>query len=450
MGSRLLDAARDGNVEILLELIKEDWRILHTVALSGGETPLHTACLAGHLHFVEVVIKLMPDFAWELNPDGFSPLHIASAKGYVEIARELLRIDRNLCMIEGMERRIPLHSAVIKGRVEVVRELIAANTDTVESVTARGETALHLAVKHSQFKAFLVLVEHLKQVNKEDVLNMKDDQGNTILHLAVSRKQYQVVDLLLNEQVVPKETMDLNSLNKRGLAPLDVLQLFQSEAGDREIEDILRQSGAKRTEELLSPTDVANTTSQNELNPTNGYSSNRQSRPHLASQASQLVDYFKYQKLEDSPGEVINILLVIVILIATATYQAVLSPPGGVWQEDRNGTNTAGKAVMGSKNPIAYGFFLLLNSIGFFMSIYMIQVLTFGFPMRLELIISMFALVTTYDTSMGAIAPNSALNYFFIGISIALPIVLPLTIKVFRDRSNRRNEALSGINQESA
>jgi len=61
-----------------------------------------------------------------------------------------------------------------------------------------------------------------------------------------------VIDLVLNEHTVAKGRMELNSLNKRSLTPLDILTLFQSEAGDREIEEIVRQAGGKTAEELHS------------------------------------------------------------------------------------------------------------------------------------------------------------------------------------------------------
>ena len=59
-------------------------------------------------------------------------------------------------------------------------------------MTRQKETALHLAVKCSQFEAASVLVHRIRELNKEDVFNMKDEQGNTVLHLATWRKQRKV------------------------------------------------------------------------------------------------------------------------------------------------------------------------------------------------------------------------------------------------------------------
>ncbi|CAL5382605.1 unnamed protein product [Camellia sinensis] len=121
-------------------------------------------------------------------------------------------------------------------------------------------------------------------------------------------------------------------MNKRGLAALDVLVIlcFQSEAGNGEIEEILKQAGAMRAIELnpstSTPTIATATTMVNEnfvamtLTTTNN---------EISSTA--FLNYFKYNKERNKPGDVKNCLLVIATLIVTAMYQAVLSPPGGAW-----------------------------------------------------------------------------------------------------------------------
>ncbi|KAG5627103.1 hypothetical protein H5410_012321 [Solanum commersonii] len=390
MDRRLREAAQKGDVHHLQSLIKEDTLLLMGVSLAGCETPLHISCLSGHLEFSKEIIHLMPEFARELNQDGFSPLHIASANGDIEIVKELLNVDYNLCLLKGKDRRISLHYAVIKGREHVMKELLVASPDSAEEVTARGETCLHLAVKNHQFEGFKLLLDNLKEFNMYDLLNKKDIQGNTVLHLAVSTKQYEVVDILLDENVVSKGTIEMNSLNKGGLTPLEVLL---RESGDRDIEEILTTSGAVSAQLLQS--------SQQEglpqswvvpvQDPSNEQSRREQTRDDgPRSNSKKLQDFFKYNKTKDPPGKVRDTLLVIAILIATATYQTVLSPPGGVWQDtywpegnksNNNDVNMessrriAGQSVMGTNNPISYGLFLVFNSIGFFVSLHTINFL---------------------------------------------------------------------------
>ncbi|CAH1441079.1 unnamed protein product [Lactuca virosa] len=241
-------------------------------------------------------------------------------------------------------------------------------------------------------------------------------------------KQYEVVDFLLNDQVTSKEKVELNSLKKRGLTPLDMLLMFQSEAGDRETEEILVQAGALKSENIQSP--------PYQQGPNHPDTRNENSR----SPARAILDYFKYNNLNESPSIVRNTLLVVVILITTATYQPSLSPPGGAWQDDSipsagNNTlssttnittsikrHTAGTAIMGTENPIAYSIFLFANSMGFYMSVHMIYILTDAFPLQLELQISLVALGTTYGACMNAIAPKSYITFGFIGISISMPL----------------------------
>lgn len=444
MERRLIEATKKGDVEQLHKLIKDDPLLLSTAALGDGETPLHIACIAGHVGFVKEVLILGLEFAGEFNQDGLSPLHIASARGDVEIVKELLKVGSHLCLAKGKERRIPLHSAVAKGRIHVITELLQACSDSIAQVTARGETCFHLAVKNNQYEALKLLCHHVVSFNKEDVLNNKDDRGNTLLHLAASRKQYEVFDLLLGGNSCFKLKLDVNSLNKRGLTPFDILI---SEGGDCDIEEMLTLAGASPRNSLIQV--------QHQLNSGPEQEQRRRDRdldrPRSASQ--KLQDYFKYDKIKESPGKARNTLLVITVLIATATYQAVLSPPGGVWQDDfwpdaaKNTTtttggsssskqpprHTAGKSVMSTHNYVAYGLFLLFNSMGFFMSLHMMNFLTLGLPLQFELRVALFALTATYDTCMIAIAPSGKISTFFIVLSVLMPLIMAFLTKVVRD-----------------
>lgn len=461
MDRRLIDAAKKGDVEQLHNLIKDNPLLLSTAAIVDGQTPLHIACIAGHLQFVREVLILGLDFVEEINQDGFTPLHIASARGDVEIVRELLKVGTHLCLLKGKDRRIPLHSAVAKGRIHVITELLQPCSDSIEQVTARGETCLHLAVKNNQYEALEVLCQHVVSFDKEDVLNSKDDRGNTLLHLAASRKLYEVIfslflfsffsfiymystNILMNSQVFDlllegnswcKERLDVNSLNRSGLTPFDILI---SDGGDSEIEEMLTLAGASPSNTLIRVQHQSSSGPEQEQ---------RRERDHERSASQKLQDYFKYDKIKESPGQARNTLLVITVLIATATYQAVLSPPGGVWEDDywadpaqnNNGSSkqpprhTAGKSVMSTHNYVSYGLFLLFNSIGFFMSLHMMNFLTVGLPLQFELRVALFALTATYDTCMFAIAPSGKISTFFIVLSIMMPLIMIVLTKVVRD-----------------
>ncbi|KDP22491.1 hypothetical protein JCGZ_26322 [Jatropha curcas] len=191
MDTRWLGAAQTGNTDYLHQLLVENPLILNNIALFSSENPLHIASTAGHVDFVKEILRLKPEFAEEINQYGFSPMHMAAANGHVEIVRELVKVDRGLCRLEGKDEKTPLHCAAIKGRTDIISVILLSCPDSVEDVTVQGETALHLAVKSSQFQAVKVLVDWIREMNREDILSPKDELGNTVLHIAAWKKQRQ-------------------------------------------------------------------------------------------------------------------------------------------------------------------------------------------------------------------------------------------------------------------
>ncbi|KAK0591141.1 hypothetical protein LWI29_036179 [Acer saccharum] len=195
MERKLLEASLTGDVQNLHQLLRDNPLILHTVSLASSGNPLHVASAHGHIDFVKEITRLRPDFAKELNEDGFSPMHMASANGYLEIVRELMKVDRKLCRLQGRENKTPLHLAVIKGRVDVVSEILSACGECLEDVTVQRDTAMHLSIKNYQFEVIRVMVDWIREMKKEHVLNMKDEHDNTALHLATWKKQRQASSL---------------------------------------------------------------------------------------------------------------------------------------------------------------------------------------------------------------------------------------------------------------
>ena len=202
---RLFQIAQIGDVEKLQQLLEEKPLILHQVPLICAENPLHFSSAAGHLDFAREIVKLKPEFARGLNPDGHSCLHLASANGYVEIVREIISVDPKLCRVKGRGGKTPFHVAVLTGRVDLINEMLSSCEGCIEDVTVEKETAFHLAVRNSQFENLQVMLDWVRQMNKEDVLNKRDEHGNTILHLPVWRKQRQAsLSTLLYYNVMSK------------------------------------------------------------------------------------------------------------------------------------------------------------------------------------------------------------------------------------------------------
>ncbi|CAK9136762.1 unnamed protein product [Ilex paraguariensis] len=177
---------------------------------------------------------------------------------------------------------------------------------------------------------------------------------------------------------------------------MDVSLLFQSEAGDREIEEILQQAGAMRSGELHS---LAQTTVHDQINAGNNPSNNQSTTEPSRAPFGRL-----FPNIRDSSTQEPTALLAIALFLANTTYQSMLSPPGGVWQDDEFGNNfsndtkttiphIAGQAVMSYHHPHKFAVFQLFISLGFLFSAYMIIILTDGIFMHWILKIAVAALV---------------------------------------------------------
>nr|XP_015877640.2 ankyrin repeat-containing protein BDA1-like [Ziziphus jujuba var. spinosa] len=344
MDMRLFQAAETGNINLLHHLLAQSSSILHTIALASNENPLHIASTAGHVEFVKEMIRLKPGFAKEVNQDGFSPIHLASAIGHLEIVKELLKVDRELCRLEGRNQWTALHYAASRGRVDIIREMLLACPESIEDVNVHEETALHLAVKNSQFKAIHFMINWITGMKKDEILNMKDELGNSILHLATWRKHRQVIEWVLGNTAANARDGLVNAVNQS--------------AGDREIEDILRHAGGRRANDIAHPA-VSVTTTDNRTPVNDGW---------------RISNFF------------------------SATFQAGLNPPGGVWQDtDLTGApkkpaHLAGRSIMGSYSSIAYLMIMVPNCIGFSVSLFVISILISNFPFQWEFQVCICAL----------------------------------------------------------
>ncbi|KAL6131778.1 hypothetical protein ACLB2K_070151 [Fragaria x ananassa] len=416
---RLFEASQTGNVQVLHQLLAENQLQLHSVSLASRESPLHVAAVAGHVDFVKESVRLKPAFAEELNQDGFSPMHIAAANGFLEIVRELLTVDSKLSQLKERDQWTPLHYAAVKGRVGIIREMVLACPDSVEHVTVQGETVFHLAVRSSQFEAVIVLVTLVREIGKLNVLQMKDHLGNTVLHLATWKKQHQVVDWLVHNGTGPACALEVNDVNQSGLTALDLLLIFPNEAGDREMEEILRGAGALRARDIVYPSQNQNQMAlETHLDQPNDVALRAMDIVHSSS--DQFVPF-------DSPGHHSQ--------TASDSSRAgrqfagvALNPPGGLWQDidlSKNGTeppHLAGTSNIASYYPAYSILFAVFNSIGFPVSLHMINILTTNFPLRLELQVCGIAMYFTYINGLITIYPGKTAGWYSLfALNPALP-----------------------------
>ncbi|XP_024004634.1 ankyrin repeat-containing protein BDA1 [Eutrema salsugineum] len=426
---RLDNAAEVGDIETLYQLIAEDPNVLrgHYDKVPFRETPLHIAARNGQSHFAMELMTLKPSLALKLNTSGLSPMHLALQNNHIRTVRGLMAIDSSLISIKGRGRITPLHHVAKIGDAELLSEFLFACPCSIEDLTTNCETAVHIAVKNDRLEVFKVLLGWVKRVNREEILDWKDEDGNTVFHIAALTNQTEVMKLL-------RGTVKVNAKNLDGKTAMDILQAHQSprfpEASRllRRAKEILHFGRTMSLAVFLSekPSPIEKQNKLLGLNP-----------------------LIQTRHRSSSSNDSRSAVLVVAILVVTATYQAGLSPPGGFWQEtvyddDVHFRHDAGQMTMSFNNAL---FFFFLNGIAFFSSLYVTMKLIIGLPMWMVLYGSTMALGSANYTSFIYTLPDSTSPLGGIAVSLLLLaypvitalIIFPPIVAFFVNKSRRHN-----------
>ncbi|KAL3743341.1 hypothetical protein ACJRO7_018613 [Eucalyptus globulus] len=394
-------------------ILNDDVDALHTLLVQNPilldratkepfpNTPLHVAAAASKTQVAVELATLRPSFARRLNPEGFSSMHLALQHEHFQTARALVTIDPELIRVKGRERITPLHYiAEREGDAEL------------ELQATTSFTAVHIAVKSCNIKAVEVLLGWMKRVYLTEVLDWKDEDGNTVLHIAVVKLLTDDRPFLFKNRpflgcMYTDRLVKVNAKNFHGKTALDMSREGHC---NKEIPDMLGTAGT-----LL-------TLSQ-----------------FLSGKLILFEKCSRYFGIRDEQTR--NMILVVATLIATCTYQATLSPPGGYWQEDSDPvTNSisivqkphmAGNMILGGSKVY---FFIVLNSLAFYTSIGTIWATTIGLlPDTFIVYLSVLIHGLTFFVSIIVEFPKAnrfvgTLIWAFYEISLLAVLLLPILV----------------------
>ncbi|KAA3469133.1 alpha-latrotoxin-Lhe1a-like [Gossypium australe] len=396
MDIHMRKAALEGDVEKLYKIIDRNPKVLDNIdKYPVVETPLHVAASEGHTSFAIEIMRLKPSFSQKLDSRGMSPMHLALENNRISTVLRLLETENGADLVrnKGKDGITPLLHLVKQGDLHLLDKFLLACPTSIVDITNQGETALHIAVKTGNIEVLDYLLAYLQRswkreaLNQEErVLNWKDENG------------YTMVNSLL------KTNINVNAENLKDLTVPDMVN--KSEPVNTEMKGLLIQARALEFHSIQ----IKGTTD----------SMNQPSTKSKVSCFGNVIGLLKGQKASIST-ESRDALLVAGALIATTTFQAILSPPGGLGQ----GEDNEGKVVM---KAWAYMIFIILNGTSFCVTVITISLLLphgfFGWLLT----VSLGLLSAGYLFSSMVISPNLECALFNLGLFILFVVLLVVGI----------------------
>ncbi|KAF7848387.1 hypothetical protein BT93_L1993 [Corymbia citriodora subsp. variegata] len=327
------------------------------------KSPLYLALNTGNSNIFQILLS------YSLDPsriEGLPPVHGAIARGQYGLLREILKKDMKLFAMkdskdnnvfhlatllnklrvfellgpeteylareENMNGDLPIHVASKRGHVALINKLHGVSP----WLNGQGQTVLHVAAKYGRASTVRCILRHL---DLGMLINERDDAGNTALHLAAIFSQpAALISLVWDERI------DLFLLDYKGLTAFDIaLDHVRRKYSFRKwLAAMVLESASDESRDLFVQ------------------------RPEAQDQAHSTSDVQRSKPNPKLNKEAINTRLVVAALVATVTFTAGFTVPGGFNGWDTASKEERGVAVMLDKRM--FQVFAICNTIAMFCS----------------------------------------------------------------------------------
>ncbi|KAL7216956.1 hypothetical protein ACSBR1_028813 [Camellia fascicularis] len=356
-----------------------------------GNTVLHEAVRNHNLRVAEFLIKVDPELACFENNTGESPLYLAARDGMLEIVKRILmaaylmealvRAKPELIKEADHHGRTPLYYAASMGDHRTVQRLLQLHTDIRSSNVARiysgelldlrGQNTLHFAVLGGKLSVVRYILE---TTELEGLINQADNDGNTPLHLATRER---------------KKRVDQRAKNNIGQTAIDY-------------EESIRKAYSKfpkKSKNWRQPWSLNILTTKEKIPP----STSKEGATAAAAAADKMETY----------KQMGHTLLMVATLLATVTFAAAFTIPGGF---NNNVGPDQGQALLQSSLHLKW--FLVSDSIAMSFSVIAACILFWGAVIAEETYfyyfasatvlthVALFSTAVAFTTGLIAIMPN--------------------------------------------
>lgn len=281
------------------------------------------------VEIARMLLAWKPEIGRVADESGSLPLHYLAANGDARMVGILLEHDASTSYIADQKGLFPVHTAASMDRIQVITEILKHCPDSDELVDGKGWSFLHVAVmNHSQ-----QVVRYVLQVPiLEKLLNYQDSEGNTPLHLACTLGAKDTVfDLVKDGRV------DSGVMNNEGCTPLDLSFYLYNPIGPTQ----MRQTSSSLIFRCLLDTGAIFSPKRSDLQKRN---------------------------VHDLENETIMIsvsktLAVQSILIATVTFTAGFTVPGGYSSSSSSSDDDIQEGTAILSNKFCFKVFLISNAL---------------------------------------------------------------------------------------
>ncbi|CAI9089425.1 OLC1v1023997C1 [Oldenlandia corymbosa var. corymbosa] len=259
---------------------------------------------------------------------GRNPLHYAACTGFTEGAEFLLEQFYSFAYWTDKQGLFPIHVAAIQGHVEIIRMMLQLRPDSGELLTPQRQNILHLAAKCGKVKAFdaMVMLPEL-----EKLLNARDDDGNTPLHVATIYGHPKVVSTLMWDNRV-----NLKVENNEGLTAHDIAE-EQMKPEMLSFRKHMTWMALRLVDTPRAPNTIFNKT----MHPIIG----------------------NHSKNTENFRDKVNVILLVATLVATVTFTAGFTVPGGTNNSDPD------QGIANMLEKVKFQAFVICDSLAMYISI---------------------------------------------------------------------------------
>ncbi|XP_010102272.2 ankyrin-1 [Morus notabilis] len=290
----------------------------------------------------------------------WTPLHFAAYLGHLEATKLILQQKcTSVAYLRDKEGSSALHIAAKEGHVRVMNEIIHQRPEASDLVDDRGWTALHVAVFNGKLKVVKYI---LKTPKLEFMLNVPDKDGNTPLHLAAGLKKHRIMMILVDDRRVDKRATNLEHLK-----PIDIVRT-NANIGELIkcwlVKKLEKQGGGESLQSIVYRVECgSHQITGCKKGSNHGQAINDDNKDLFGHHPST----FKLPTMDKAMKshrlrKISNTHLLVAALIATVTFTAAFTIPGGY---ESNGS-TSGIAVLSER--AFFKVFVVADSLAFYCS----------------------------------------------------------------------------------